>query len=330
MPALRKAIDGLEQLIIQKLPPISPSINQRDVNIPIRDGKTIPCILIHPVAEATPKDGCPVVILWHGGGFTLCTPLQVVSKARGLAQLFGCAVLCPNYRKAPEHPFPTGVLDAWDSVLFASKGENFQQYGVKVNHSKGFITGGWSAGANFSAVLSQKAKDERLSPPLTGQYLGWLGLFLEERCVPEPYRHLFLSKTQNADDPTQTWEDIMNLMNGAKVDADSPLFNPCNVPGESTVKHAGLPKAFIQTSGWDAIRDDALIYARVLKDAGVETLTMCYPGLPHASELMYPEMQISQQQAGDCARGFAWMMGIPDGDWDEGRASELMKNYPFA
>lgn len=289
-------------------------------------------ILVYPTETApTPGNGCPIVVLWHGGGCTIGSPLQVMPRARGLASLLSCAVLCPDYRLAPEHPFPTGVLDAWDSVLFASKGENFHALGLNIDHGKGFIIGGLSAGGNFAGVLAQKALEEGLTPPLTGQYLGWPSYFVDPANVPEKYRHLWFAYEQNANDPTQTWQHVLHfLLKSTRIDKDSTLYSPMNPLTDGVQKHVGLPKAFVQASGMDSLRDDALVYSRVLRDAGVDSWIQCYPGLPHVSEIFYAELTVSKQQAGDTARGFAWMLGRRKGEWDEERADELMSIPVFS
>ena len=46
--------------------------------------------------------------------------------------------------------------------------------------------------------------------------------------------------------------------------------------------HKGLPPAFLQVCGLDPLRDDGLIYEKVLREAGVPTKLEVYGCLPSA------------------------------------------------
>lgn len=58
--------------------------------------------------------------------------------------------------------------------------------------------GGTSAGGNLAAVVSHLARDERLSPCLTG-VLAIIPPTLGENAVPEQYKALYQSREQNKD-----------------------------------------------------------------------------------------------------------------------------------
>ena len=59
-----------------------------------------------------PADAAPGAILFvHGGGFAFCSPETHERCARLLAIESGLPVLMPDYRLAPEHPFPAGLMD---------------------------------------------------------------------------------------------------------------------------------------------------------------------------------------------------------------------------
>jgi len=72
-----------------------------------------------------------------------------------------------GYRLAPEHKFPTAQTDCWDAVKWLAA--HASELGA--DPTKGFIVGGISAGGTTSAVVSVLAAEEKLSPPITGQWL---------------------------------------------------------------------------------------------------------------------------------------------------------------
>ena len=101
--------------------------------------------------------------------------------------------VCVNveYRLAPDHPFPTWINDAWDALQWCA--QHASELGA--DPSQGFIVGGGSAGGNIAAVLAHIARDEQLSPPLTGQYLSVPAImcFLPPSHIPAQYRSEYLS-----------------------------------------------------------------------------------------------------------------------------------------
>ena len=82
---------------------------------------------------------------------------------------------------------------------------------LKADPKKGFMVGGISAGANFSAVISHLARDEHLSPPLTGVYLS-IPAVVDPKSMPDEYKHEFLSHEQNKDAPILGKESIEMFM----------------------------------------------------------------------------------------------------------------------
>lgn len=67
-----------------------------------------------------PKDltpGRPVLIQFHGGGFTMGGFAWQEPQMRAIAERSGCMIVYPEYRLAPECPFPGPVRDAWGTVL---------------------------------------------------------------------------------------------------------------------------------------------------------------------------------------------------------------------
>src|SRR3954465_14232193 len=64
------------------------------------------------VFQGVGAGGAPAILHFHGGGYVLGSPRTTRSITAGLARHTGLAVLAPDYRLAPEHPFPAAVDDA--------------------------------------------------------------------------------------------------------------------------------------------------------------------------------------------------------------------------
>lgn len=182
------------------------------------------------------------------------------------------------------------------------------------NPHVGFIIGGGSAGGNITAVLAHLARDNKLDPPLTGQYLcvPAITFFMPPEDMPEQYRDEYLSHpsvTPSADSVLHP--NVKNPRAMAKelgVDLNSPLFVPFlyrNAPGG----HNGLPPAYFQVCGLDPLRDEALIYERVLREeAGVKTKLDLYPGLGHYFWTNFPLLDDSKRFVEDTLKGVQWLL----------------------
>lgn len=206
-------------------------------------------------------------------------------------------------RLAPEHPFPTGVNDCWDALKWVA--QNAKSLGA--TPKAGFIIGGASAGGNLSAVLAHVARDEKLDPPLTGQYLCVPAL-IPPVLIPEKYKNEYISPAENTFDPVlKTWGyNIYDLLQPTlQMDLESPLFNIMTNPNG----HKGLPPAYFQVCGMDPLRDEGLIYERILcEESGVKTKLDLYPGFGHMFWTNYPQMEKSAEFVRDMFNGIRWLL----------------------
>jgi len=176
--------------------------------------------------------------------------------------------------------------------------------------SKGFVLGGTSAGGNVTAVLSHLAREEKLSPPLTGLYLN-VPLLLAPEAVRPEHQALYLSREQNAFAPVLN-KAFMDMYTEAYAPDDvqvSHVWNPINWPGGNGKAHAGLPPTYFQVCGLDPLRDEALIYERVLRcEYGIPTLVDLYPGLPHMFVPNFPGHPSSKKYPRDTISGIGWLL----------------------
>ncbi|WP_420768011.1 alpha/beta hydrolase [Roseovarius sp. S4756] len=83
----------------------------------------------------------PVILYLHGGGYLFGSPRVYRALASQLALQTGLQVILPQYRLAPEHPFPAAPEDA------------LAVYRAVMDHPGGVILGGDSAGGGLALVL---------------------------------------------------------------------------------------------------------------------------------------------------------------------------------
>lgn len=260
-----------------------------------RDGHTSEFLLFKP--PATTKSS-PLVVLIYGGGFVTGAKIDMAPLAEKLSAMFGATVVCPEYRLAPEHKFPAAPNDVWDFMTWLS--HNIAAIGA--DPEAGFIIGGISAGGNLAAVLASKVIASDYPLTLTGVFLGIPVLFNEDT-VPDQYRSVFLSRDQNTEARILNGEALRLIEGYYQMDWPSPDFCPIFAP-KGLGNH---PKTYLQVAGQDPLRDDGLIYERILRAEGVPTKLDVYPGLPHGFNGVLPFLKVSQTANEELICGFAWL-----------------------
>jgi len=100
----------------------------------------------------------PVLVFWHGGGWTNGYRQWVRFMAPQVTRL-GLLLVAPSYRLAPEHPLPAGIDDALE--LLAALPQRVQEWGGAPNR---FYLAGHSAGGHLATMAALSAERERRIP----------------------------------------------------------------------------------------------------------------------------------------------------------------------
>ncbi|MDX3434165.1 alpha/beta hydrolase [Streptomyces sp. ME01-18a] len=209
------------------------------------------------------------LVHFHGGGWVAGGLDTHDRPSRALAARSGCVVVTVDYRKAPEHPFPAAVDDAWAALAWVH--EQADRFGVAADR---IGVSGDSAGGNLAAVACLRSRDEQ-GPALRFQAL--LYPLTDARCEAPSYLTNAVGYGVQAADLRRYW----GLYLGGTSGLDHPYASPLRADDLS-----GLPPALVVTAEYDPVRDDGERYAARLADAGVPVTLSRYEGMIHAFYLM--------------------------------------------
>ncbi|WP_028923966.1 alpha/beta hydrolase [Pseudonocardia acaciae] len=215
--------------------------------------------IIHPVT-----DPVATVLYFHPGGFTLGSAHLMQDVARRLAHELSACVVSVDYRLAPEHPFPAAVDDALAALRWAV--DSAAELGGDPNR---IGLAGESSGANLAAVTALAARDAGI--PVAGQLLASpvTNFAARHPSVEENAEGYFLNRS-----------DLDTVRRYYFHDDDALAADPRISPA-LTADLAGVAPAVVGVAGFDPLRDDGIVYAARLLQAGVRTALRVYPGLIH-------------------------------------------------
>ncbi|MGW4241550.1 alpha/beta hydrolase fold domain-containing protein [Nocardia sp. NPDC004722] len=260
------------------LAPMRSAFEAMHAEFPLPEGVTLEPVNAGgvPGIQLVPAgDSDTVAVYVHGGGFMMGSAYGYRGMAGAVAQAGHTRVLVPEYRLAPEHPFPA----ARDDVLTA--------YRWLLNTGRGpeqIALVGDSTGAMLLLAMLVRARDDGLPMPRATVLMCPAVDFY----APE-------------DDPPADIEQHMRFQNAylAGVPATDPEANPM------CADLRGLPPTLVQSGEFDGLgrNTDALV-ARLCADGNAVRHTE-YPVEGHAFQIywsFHPEAAEAVQQVGDFLR----------------------------
>ncbi len=230
-----------------------------------------------------PADG-PVILWLHGGAYCLGSGRTHSAMVAALAQRAGAAATLPDYRLAPEHVFPCAVEDAraaWEALVAegAAPGR--------------IVLGGDSAGGGLAfGLLRELLAEGRPGPAAVVAFSPWTDLTGTSASLRSLAR-------RDALIPVRRFAEIRDLYLGGADPGDpraSPAFG----------RYVGAPPVLIQSSGAEALRDDARLMAARLREDGAAVAHEESPSVPHVWQMYHgivPEADRALDQAAAFIRG---------------------------
>lgn len=248
-------------------------VSMKDFSVPTRDGQDLEARTYRSSVFAQ-DESLPIYIHFHGGGFLFGTLQSEDAICSRIALATGAMVLNVNYRHTPEYTYPTAWNDAEDTLIWLCKPDH-----NKINRINGdlsqLVIGGVSAGAYIAAALVQTVLRGELNasttPKICGQVL-MIPCLVSTACYDSQLKQIkepsVSSYCQAANAPilNMARKNFFNsLLKVANPDPQDRRLNPAHVSAE-VVKR--LPPTTMGIAGYDPLRDEGLLYGKLLSENG--------------------------------------------------------------
>ena len=270
--------------------PAAPMHAVEDLQVPMRDGATIRARLYLPV-EPNWAEPLPVLVYYHGGGFTIGSVDTHDALCRMFARDAHCAVFSVDYRLAPEHRFPTAVHDAFDAYAWLHA--HAASYALDASR---VAVGGDSAGGTLATVCAVLARDAGIAPVLQ------LLIYPSVSALQQTDSHKRLAEGYLLTALTIQWffEHYASDASDRHDWRFAPLDGTRDAPD-----FRGVAPAWIAVAQFDPLVDEGEAYAQKLREAGNEVTLVHYEGVVHEFIKMgafVDEARLAHRQAVEALR----------------------------
>jgi acetyl esterase/lipase len=253
----------------EEMKELQDKVSLTDYLIPTRDGSHLEARIYRPTSRPA-DEVLPIYIHFHGGGFlfgTLSSEDSICSRIAINVETIVCNV---NYRHTPEHKYPTAWNDAEDALTWVCK-----NHSVFNGDYQRLVIGGISAGAWLTASLVQTVLRGEITltpqPTIFGQIL-MIPCVVSTPCYSLVLREITdpsVSSYHQAKEAPILNEKTKSLFNSLlEVQSPDPNDRRLN-PGLLTAEEARcLPATTLGIAGYDPLRDEGLLYGKLLAENG--------------------------------------------------------------
>lgn len=276
MDTSEKGIGKLRKMFNAKksIPCVETELYIENITVAAEDGYQIPVRIYKKEKGA---EQAPVLYYIHGGGFFGGSQEVVDESLKMLVAKTGICAVSPNYRLAPEHPYPTGHKDCFDVLKWIY--DNAASFGGDRNHV--FVAGD-SAGGNLGQYCTTRDREEGYNL-IRGQLLLYptLNMAGVEDEYFKPGMENFEMATKQKRGLTKMLEMFGGMTAGLEPilgtkDVNNDYLNPYTRDAKNN------PPTFLTVGEHDFLKIETLGYGAKLHKAGVETKIVLYKGFGHA------------------------------------------------
>lgn len=218
------------------------------------------------------------ILYTHGGGFAVPLQDQDRAAAAQLSQATGAWVLLPDYRLAPEHPFPASLDDCVAAYHW------LRNQGVAAGQTA--IIGG-SAGGNLALAVAVALQQRGETLPAA---LVAMSPVTDQAMTGATYR------TKAAVDPILGGDLPKNTFLAYTDDGATDPRNPLVSPLYADLH--GFPPTLLQVGTQEVLLSDSTRLADRMKAAGVAVTLEVWPGMFHGWQGVtgrLPEARLAMQ-----------------------------------
>ena len=236
-----------------------------------RVGNTaVPVLVTTPDVGGSPR---PAVLWIHGGGFIAGSPQLEAFGTGRLARELGVVAVSPDYRLAPEHPFPAALDDCMATLRWMRASAD--ELGIDPDR---IAVMGASAGGGLCAAVAQRCRDEGIS--LRAQVLVYP--MLDDRTA---LRHNHAGRGHFGWTPVSNRFGWTAYLGHEPRESDAPEYA---APARRT-DMSGLPPAWVGVGELDLFYDEDVDYAEKLRACGVPCTLVTVPGMYHGADALAPK-----------------------------------------
>lgn len=271
-------------------PEVAEQVSYEDGSIGRGDGEEALRIRIYrPRLSETDTAG---MVFYFGGGWMSGKLENIHWRCVSIVQNVGCVVVAPEYRLAPENPFPAAPDDCYSAFIWTV--ENAGDLGIDLQR---LGVGGASAGGGLAAAVTLMCRDRDSHRPAF-QWLLYPGL--DDRMETVSNKTFVDAPIWGSRESVSAWTHYLGEGRwGPEVADVSSYASPGREPDLS-----GLPPAYIITSDIDPTRDEGLDYGFRLLQAGVSVDLHNWSNTFHAFDVVGQNTEVGRRALDE---GYFWL-----------------------
>ncbi len=236
-----------------------------DVSAEIVDGYDGGKIKVYVMSPKEKTPNMPCMVYYHGGGFVYGASSNHYYLCKEYALKANCKIIFVDYRLAPKYQFPIPTEDCFAAYLWTLN--NAEKLGID---KKRISIGGDSAGGCLTAAVALMARDREFPKPL---FQLLIYPVTDRRMITQSMKSFVDTPMWNGKLSVKMWEGYLGSGEHEHIEYASPVEAP---------SLENLPDTYMETAEFDCLRDEGVVYGKMLQDAGIPVTFYQTKGTMHA------------------------------------------------